>query len=250
MCEPATDHGASGPAAWARAIARQTGERPVCGAPGTPWSEVLDRAIKRDAGWLVVAYGSPGFPLPQSCARHERLARLVGQAPCPVLTLQPWVGASAARLETAVVGVNASPKARAAALAAARLVSSVGGRGRLILAHGSEDHPAELAAHTPWPELTERMRPERHAWIDELARELTARVLAVDIAVQLTWAPELVAGLARRHAADFVALGAGRCSEGVSKQLDRIHVQVLRESPCPLLMAAARRDGRSPAPVA
>lgn len=228
---------------WARQLARNVGARTVFAPPFVPARKLLDVAGKSLARWIVTA--APHEALVGTGLRpfHSDYGLLLRRAPAPVLSVQPWAELPPAGLRTAVVGVDPSPGARAAAHAAAELLSTGDAPSRLILAHGLSRHPAELAAATPWPRLTAAARPDANPWIFRLAQDLAAQhALRVDVALMPTWAPDLVAGLARRESADFTALGiAARC-EGdpeAALRIARIHERVLRSSACPLLTASA-----------
>jgi hypothetical protein len=226
---------------WGRRVAGWTGAQRtrVSPAASIPTGEVLDLAAKQEVHQVVTGFdppGRPGEPVPPA---DSELGLLVRRCPTPVLTVPPWAGPPPSTPEVAVVGVDESSESRAAARAAARLLAASRSRALLILAHGCATHPAELAARTRtrWSELAVRMSVERHPWLARLAHELRGPALGVDVISRLTFAPDLVAGLARRAGADLVALGASPRIEGRRARLGAFHRRVLRGTPLPLLTA-------------
>ena len=94
---------------------------------------------------------------------------------------------------------------------------------------------SELAATRPWPEIVAAMEIERHPWLEQLAHDLTEPRLIVDAIAQPVWAPDLIGGVARCQAADFIALGCGWRSEAAKAPASRIVRHVVRATPRPLL---------------
>jgi hypothetical protein len=157
------------------------------------------------------------------------------RAPCPVWTVQPWAAARDTRFAVAVVGVDPSPEANAAAHAAAALLRRTDAVPRLCLVHGLEVHPDELAAKQPWSEVIAAMAPERHPWLQRLARELADPHLLVEVSLRPVFAPELIGGVARCARADFIALGSGWLSEAADARASRLVRHVVRTASCPIL---------------
>jgi hypothetical protein len=181
-------------------------------------------------------------------AFDEDLAVLVRSVRCPVLTVQPWVEPPGSPPRVAVVGIDRSPEARRAAMAAAELLRASretrGTRAELILAHGYRTHPAELARRTRWQTLTEGMRIERQPWVVELAESLGGPDLAVEVVVEPAWAPDLVAGLVQMAQADVAGLGVEPGFEGEPASLGYLHRRLLRGMPCPLITTTPARTER------
>jgi len=228
---------------WARRLAHETGAELIETPRSSARAVVLDVASKHEVEWLVTALRwQPDAP-PGTAVLDGDVAMLVRRARCPVLTVQPWVEPPRRRPRTAVVGVDGSGASRAAAQAAARLLTLVDtGIPTLILAYGCETHPAELATASRWQDLVDAASLERNRWLRALADELRSPGLAVDVVSHLAWVPELIGGLAQRADADFAALGAAARREGSDARLGRLHQHVLRSTPCPLLTANPLAD--------
>jgi hypothetical protein len=206
----------------------------VLDAPDSaPSPVVLDIANKEQVDYVVSGLGAradTGAP-----DVDEELAALMRRAPCPVWTIQPWAAESKVQLSVAVVGVDASREARAAAQAAAAVLRRSESAPRLILVHGLTDHPAQLAAKQRWPDILAAMQIERHPWLVQLARDLAEPRLIVDAIAQPVWAPVLIGGVARCHAANFIALGSSWRSEAAKASSSRIARRIVIATPCPLL---------------
>jgi nucleotide-binding universal stress UspA family protein len=219
---------------WATRLARQRGAQ-LFKTPGFAKSATaLDIANKLEVQWIVSALRFPSdaeFP-----DVDDDLAALMRRAPCPVWTVQPWAGDCPTSFGVAVVGVDPSIEARAAAYAAADLVRSSDSLSHLVLVHGLEEHPAQLAASQPWPEILASMEIERHGWIMQLANELAKGRLIVEVVVRPIWAPELIGGIARCRNADFTALGSRWRTEGSEIHPSRLVRRVVRATPCPMLV--------------
>lgn len=185
----------------------------------------LELASEHAAAWLLTGLG---------LERDPDFALLLRHAPCPVLTVPAWDPPPTSVSGVAVVGLDRSEPAREAAFAAASLVGMLRSPGRLILVHGCETHPDELAATTPWPRLEARMRVERHDWLVALANELRAQELRVEVVVQPTFAPDLIGGWARRENADFTAVGVAGELRSKEEPLCRIATRVARSTACPM----------------
>lgn len=212
--------------AWARRLAQVTNARwiPVPGVVSR--RRELELAGEHAAAWLLTGLRPE---------RDPDFALLLRHAPCPVLTVPAWAPPPTSVSGVAVVGLDRSEAAREAALAAAALVGMLRSPGRLILVHGCETHPDELAATTPWPQLEARMRVEHHDWLVALADELRAQELRVEVVVRPTFAPELIGGWARRENADFTALGVAGELRSKREPPCRIATRVARSTACPML---------------
>lgn len=220
-------------AEWAQRLAREQGVQWVETPPSAPSSIVLEIASKEDVGYLVSGLRCRAdAPIPDV---DGELAALMRRAPCPLWTIQPWAAQSSVHFAVAVVGVDPSPEARAAAHAAAAMLRRSDSVRRLILVHGLAEHPSQMAATRRWPEILDSMQMERHPWIEQLAMELVAPGLIVDATTQPVWAPDLIGGVARCHAADFIALGSEWRSEAAKARASQIVRHVVRATPCPLL---------------
>lgn len=222
------------PARWAGLLARTTGSH-VIEVQEARSCEVLDLAIKREACLIV----TPRDLATDATGPEDRLALLMRRGPVPVLAVPPWSGDPPRRLATIVVGVDRSCEADAAARLAAARLRSPEEHAHLVVAHGSTENPWERAGHTPWRALVDEMRASRHGWLGDVARSLRSENLAVEAVVELCWAQRLISGLAQRHSADLVCLGAARWSEDRRPRLGTLHRAVLRSIPCPLLIGSA-----------
>ena len=224
-------------AEWARCFARTRGSRFFFEMPpDAAVPVVLDFASKQEVDYLVCGLRSRRVGSVSVPDVDADLATLMRRAPCPVWTVQPWAAARDTRFAVAVVGVDPSAEANAAAYAAAALLRRSDAVPRLCLVHGLEVHPDELAAAQPWSEVVAAMALDRHPWLERLASELAAdRHLIVEVVVRPVFAPELIGGIARCAGADFVALGSGWLSEAAEARASRLVRQVLRTSTCPIL---------------
>jgi nucleotide-binding universal stress UspA family protein len=224
---------ATAAAQWATRFIREQGARCLETPPSAPSSVVLDIASKEGVEYLVSGLRCRAdAPIADV---DDELAALMRRAPCPLWTIQPWAAQSAVHFAVAVVGVDSSREARAAAHAAAAILRRSESAPRLILVHGLPDHPSQIAAIRPWPNILASMQIERHPWIERLARELAEPRLIVDAITQPVWAPDLIGGVARCQAADFIALGSGWRSEAAKARASQIVRHVVRATPCPLL---------------
>jgi nucleotide-binding universal stress UspA family protein len=221
---------------WARRFARANGAKFFFETPPeTRVPAVLDLASKQDVDYLVCGLRSRRVGSVSVPDVDAELAALMRRAPCPMWMIQPWAAERGTRFSVAVVGVDASPEANAAAHAAAALLSRSESAPRLCLVHGLEVHPDELAASQPWSEVAAAMAPDRHPWLERMARELDVPHRVVEVVVRPVFAPELIGGIARCTGADFVALGSGWLSESAEVRASRLVRQVLRATSCPIL---------------
>src|SRR5262245_53831192 len=158
---------------WARRFARaQSAKFYLETPPDTAVPVALDIASKQDVDYLVCGLRSQRVGSACVPDVDEELAALLRRAPCPVWMIQPWAAERDIRFAVAVVGVDPSPEANAAAHAAAGLLRRSDAVPRLCLVHGLEVHPDELAAEQPWSEIAASMAPDRHPWLERLASEL------------------------------------------------------------------------------
>jgi nucleotide-binding universal stress UspA family protein len=224
-------------AQWARRFVHERGARYLEAPPRAPLSTVLDLAYKEDAQFLISGLRC-GADSPTGQI-DDQLAALMRRAPCPVWTVQPWAGQATVSFKRAVVGVDPSTEARAAAHAAAAMLRRSESVPRLILVHGLADHPSQMAATRRWPDILASMQIERHPWIEDLVRELADPRLIVDAITQPVWAPDLIGGVARCQAADFIALGSGWRSESATIRASSVIRHVVRATPCPVLTVDA-----------
>ena len=221
---------------WARRFARAHGSKFFFETPASaPVPTVLDFANKQEADYLVCAprsreVGSIAVP-----DVDADLAALMRRSPCPVWVIQPWAADRDTPLAAALVAVDHSPEANAAAHAAAALVRRSRRLAKLRLVHGLDVHPDELVAKQPWSELCASMALDRHPWLERLAGELAEEKLMVEVIIAPVYAPELVGGVARCCDADFIALGSGWLSEAAEARASRLVRQLLRTSTCPIL---------------
>ena len=102
---------------WAARFVRVQGARGLEAPPSAPSAIVLDIASKEQVQYLISGLRCPASA--QNADVDDELAALMRRAPCPVWTIQPWAAESAVQFSVAVVGVDPSREARAAAHAAA-----------------------------------------------------------------------------------------------------------------------------------
>jgi nucleotide-binding universal stress UspA family protein len=223
---------ARGAAQWAERFACETGAQLIETPPYASSAVVLDIASKREADFLVSGLRCGA----KTADVDDELAALMRRCPCPLWTIQPWASGAAIRFDIAVVGVDPSAEARAAAHCAAALLRQSDSVRQLILVHGTPAHPSEMAAAQPWREIVDSMQLERHPWLSRLASELAEPGMLVDPIVRPVFAPELIGGLARCRGANFIALGSSWRSEGVAVQTSWLVRQVVRSTPCPTLV--------------
>jgi nucleotide-binding universal stress UspA family protein len=221
-------------ALWAGRLARDRGARLLKAPPSARSATVLDIASKQEVQWLVSGLRfRADHSIPDV---DDELATLMRRAPCPLWMVQPRAASADPSFSVGVVGVNSSTEAQAAAHVAAGLLRRSRSLGRLILVHGTDDHPAQMAAGRPWPEIVASMQIERHRWIDDLAHDLADSDLIVEVIVRPIWAPDLIGGMVRCRDADFIALGRGWRSEGSEIRASRLVRCVVRATPCPMLI--------------
>src|SRR5258705_11557168 len=156
-------------AQWAQSFARAHGASCFETPPGTPIPVALDIASKEEVEYLVCGLSSRRVGSVSVPDVDADLAALMRRAPCPVWTVAPWAAGGDAHIAVAVVGVDPSPEASAAAHAAAALLRGSRSLARLCLVHGLDVHPDELAAAQPWSEIAAAMTLERHPWLERLA---------------------------------------------------------------------------------
>src|SRR5258705_4078188 len=168
--------------------------------PGTAIPVALDIASKDEVEYLVSGLCSRRIGSVSVPDVDADLAALMRRAPCPVWTVAPWAADRDAHFAIAIVGVDPSPEASAAAHAAAALLRRSRSLARLCLVHGLEVHPDELAASQPWSEIAAAMTLERHPWLERLAGEVPDSQLVVEIAVRPAFSSEPNRGPAPRVA--------------------------------------------------
>jgi hypothetical protein len=220
-------------AQWGARFVREHGARCLESPPSAPSALVLDLASKEQVQYLISGLRCRAdAPAPDV---DDELAALMRRAPCPLWTVQPWAAESKVHFSVAVVGVDSSREARAAAHAAAAMLRRSESVPRLVLVHGLSEHPSQIAATRPWREIQAAMEIDRHPWLAQLAQELADPHLIVDAIAQPVFAPDLIGGVARCQAADFIALGSGWRSEAATACAGPIVRRVVRAIPCPLL---------------
>jgi nucleotide-binding universal stress UspA family protein len=220
-------------ALWARRFARERGANLFETPPFARSAAAIDFASKLEVDFLVSGLRCDADGVVADV--DDELITLMRRAPCPVWTVQPWAADTCAQFDVAVVGVDTSPEARAAAYAAAALLRGRDGLPQLILVHGLELHPHELAATRPWAEILASMKIEQHPWIERLAGELADERLLVESIVKPTWAPELIGAMARCRDADFIALGSAWQPEHSPLRASPVVRKLVRATPCPIL---------------
>jgi hypothetical protein len=86
------------------------------------------------------------------------------------------------------------------------------------------------------------MRADRHGWLETLAESLRGDGLAVEVILELAWAPDLVSGAVLQSNAAFTALGVQRPAVRGRSGLTLLHQRVVRGTSCPMLTVSLRRS--------
>lgn len=200
-------------------------------------------AAERAHADLLVA-GTRGLTGWKRLLLGSTAARLVRDAPCPVLTVHPSDGRRPRPVRAVLVATDFSDDAWCAAEAALRIVDADpnGGR-RVVLLHvyrtALEAVPARAAAYAAQIRATSSAAQQGAA---DWAARLSRPGLTVEVRVREGYPAETIVDQAAELGVDLVAMGThGRSA------LERLWIgstaeRVLPEAPCPVLTVHARRD--------
>jgi nucleotide-binding universal stress UspA family protein len=205
-----------------------------------PASDVLVALAKEHRADLVVA-GTRGRTGWARVLLGSTAARLVRDAPCPVLTVHPADARHPEPVRSVLVATDFSPQAWLAAETAARLLLATPAAHRLVLLHAYRvpiDDPA-----WPAPGVSEALgatAESARSNIDALACRLAQPGLRVEVRIGEGYPPEVIVDAATRLGVDVVAMGThGRSG------LERLWIgstaeRVLPTAPCPVLTVRGR----------
>lgn len=203
---------------------------------------VVDVARRRQAS-LIVA-GTRGRTGWKRALLGSTAARLLRDAPCPVLTVHRRDGEQPRPVRTVLVPTDFSEDAALAADAALRLLGPTGER-RLILLHAYRV-PVE-AMHLPAQVLMEAIRSAAEiarTSLDALVATLRRPGLTIEPMARQGYPPDVVLEQATLAGADLIAMGThGRSGLG-RLVLGSTAERVLATAPCPVL--TVRRGEAAP----
>ncbi len=195
---------------------------------------VLDVAGRRAAD-LIVA-GTRGRTGWKRIVLGSTAARLVREAPCPVLTVHPSDAGEPRAIRTVLVPTDFSEDAARAADAAARRLGPQDGERRIVLLHAYRV-PID-AAHVPATALLEAIRAveeQASAGLAALAATLRATGATIETHLVRGYPAEVILDEAARRGADLIAI-ATRGRSGLGRVLlGSTAERVLPNAPCPVL---------------
>ena len=150
------------------------------------------KVAQRHGAELIVA-GTRGRTGWKRALLGSTAARLVREAPCPVLTLHRQDGVHPRPIRTVLVPTDFSEDAALAAETAARILGALGDDGRLVLLHAYRV-PAE-AMHLPPKVLMDAIRSgseTAHASLEAKSAQLRRPGLTVETIAREGYPPELI----------------------------------------------------------
>ena len=206
---------------------------------GAAFEIVIEAARRHEADVVVV--GTRGRTNWKRLLLGSTAARLVRNAPCPVLTVHPTDAGFPRPLRTVLVPTDFSDDAALAAEAVIRIRGVTGADQRLVLLH-AYDVPFE-ATYLPGPLLMEAMTAgatKAKETIEQLAAKIRDSGITVDTLTCGGYPPQMILDQARTVGADLIAMGThGRSG------MDRLFIgstaeRVVASAPCPVL--TVRRD--------
>jgi len=194
---------------------------------------VLDVARRRQAS-LIVA-GTRGRTGWKRALLGSTAARLLRDAPCPVLTVHRRDGERPRPVRTVLVPTDFSEDAALAADAALRFLGPTGER-RIVLLHAYRV-PVE-AMHLPAQVLMEAIRSAAETArtsLDALVDKLRRPGLSIEPMARQGYPPDVIVEQATLAGADLIAMGThGRSGIG-RLVLGSTAERVLATAPCPVL---------------
>ena len=201
---------------------------------GAAFDIVIEAARRHNADVIVV--GTRGRTNWKRLLLGSTAARLVRNAPCPVLTVHPTDAGSPRPVRTVLVPTDFSEDAAIAAEAATRIRGVTGADQRLVLLH-AYDVPFE-ATYLPGSLLMEAMTAaaaRAKETIEQLAAEMRDSGITVDTLTCAGYPPQIILDQAKIVGADLIAMGThGRSG------MDRVFIgstaeRVVASAPCPVL---------------
>lgn len=204
---------------------------------GTAWEQICDVATRDRAVELIVVgtQGRTGLP---RVLLGSVAAQIVRHAPCPVLAVRRGVEVHPFR--RVLVAVDFSPAARAACELA---IAALAPGGTLTLVHvvdlpvkiHGELHPIEM-----FGAIDRRAVEVLETWRAQLTPKLpTGATIAIEVRIGYAGA-QLLAAAEHDHSDLVVAGSHGRT--GITRLLlGSVAEKLVRESPCPVLVAHARQ---------
>jgi nucleotide-binding universal stress UspA family protein len=228
-------------AAMRERLARETAEVNGSGVAAdcelviaTPATGVVGVAERHGAD-LIVA-GTRGRTGWKRALLGSTAARLVRQAPCPVLTVHPHDAGAPRPVRTILVPTDFSHDAALAAQAATRILGEAGPDRRLLLVHAYR--VPEEATHLPATVLLAAIREAEASareQLEKLAASLRRPGLTIEVMAEEGYAADVILERARVGRADLIAMGThGRSGLGrlfIGSTAER----VLPFAPCPVL---------------
>lgn len=207
----------------------------------SPALGVADVARRRRAD-LIVA-GTRGRTAWKRVLLGSTAARLLRDAPCPVLTVHRHDAGPPRPLRTVLVPTDFSEDAALAAEAATRLLGTGSGDRRIVLLHAYRV-PVE-AMHLPAQVLLDAIHTTSEAartQLAALAAELRHPGVVVETVARQGYPPDVILEQAPLVGADLVAMGThGRSGLG-RLVLGSTAERVLATAPCPVLTVRRGAD--------
>ncbi len=202
---------------------------------GPTASTILEAVAGRKADLLVV--GTRGLTGFQRILLGSTAARLVREAPCPVLTVHPEAAARPRRIHRILVPIDFSSDAGRALDAAMRVLGRVTEDRHVTLLHVYR-LPHEIVS--PWPgavlvEATRNIGEEARRRLEEVAAPLRKRGLQVETIAREGYPADVIDAEARRADADLIAMGTHGRSGLKRLFLGSTAERVLPAAPCPVL---------------
>lgn len=198
---------------------------------GAPAAAVARAARRARADLLVIGTrGTTGFRHLMLGSTAERLLRL---AEMPVLAVHPKDARPTRPVRTVLVPTDFSRDARAAAVAAARIL---GGTGRIVLVHACHlTYDYSVLGDIPPAAFFQRVQEAVRKKLEAEARRLAKAVGRVDVAVRLGFPVDVILNEARGVGADMIAMGTHGRSGLKRLFLGSTAERVVQHATCPVL---------------
>jgi nucleotide-binding universal stress UspA family protein len=209
---------------------------------GPAVSTILDALARWKADVLVA--GTRGLTGFKRILLGSTAARLVREAPCPVLTVHPDEAARHRPVHRILVPTDFSEDAKLALETAGRILGPVTEHARVTLLHV---YRTTQEIVTPWPapvliEATRDIEADARKLLEETAAPLRELGIDVDVLARGGYPPEVIDEEARRIAADVIAMGTHGRSGLKRLFLGSTAERVLPAAPCPVLTVREGRD--------
>lgn len=202
-------------------------------------NEVPSEAIRAEAedwGADLVVMGTKGLSGVEHLLLGSTAERVIGLAPCPVLSVHPGDFDRHRPLRKILVPTDFSDEARQSAEAAVELLGDRQ-QGELILVHAYHmpvEYTAYGAVPTTWDfmkEIADSAEKELQSW----AGELTGRGWAVSTRVSEGPPSVVIQRLAEEEGVDLIAMGTHGRGGLASFLLGSNSRKVVQHAPCPVL---------------